>query len=56
MIRVVSKAEFRKTQCRGALDGCEVLCGVDGADWLRNGKVVAAIRTGLLSSTYYLGE
>jgi hypothetical protein len=52
----VSKSAFRKAQCCGALDGCEVCHGVHGSDWLRNGRVVAAMRTGLLSSTYYLGE
>jgi hypothetical protein len=52
----VSKAEFRKALCGRAMAGCECLCGVDGADWLCNGRRVAAMRTGLFGSTYYLGE
>lgn len=50
----VSKTEFRKAQCKGALDGCEVQHGVNGSDWRRNGRVIATHRIGLLISTYYL--
>lgn len=52
----VSKTEFRKAQCKGALDGCEVQHGVNGSDWVRSGKVIAAQRKGpwLAVSTYFL--
>lgn len=50
----IDKTSFRRAQCRGQLAACDTLCGVNGTDWLRNGKVVAAVRTGLLSSTYYI--
>lgn len=53
-MRTVSKAEFRKAQCGGALAGCEMVWGVDGADWVRGGRLIAAQRTGLFRSTWYL--
>jgi hypothetical protein len=49
----VSKTEFRKAQCKGSLDGCEILHGINGSVWLRGGRVVALKRTRFLS-TYFL--
>jgi hypothetical protein len=50
----VSKAEFRKAQCKGALAGCEVFCGLHGCIWIKGGRKVAIERQGLFGSTYYL--
>jgi hypothetical protein len=52
----VSKVEFRKALCSGALDGCEVVHGTNGCAWLRNGQTVAARHDFLFLHSYYLGE
>jgi hypothetical protein len=53
-IREVSKSEFRKAQCCGRLAGCECLWGDNEEAWVKDGKTIAAHKTGILGSTYYL--
>lgn len=53
-MRTVSKAEFRKAQCSGALAGCEMVWGIHGADWVRDGRTVASQRHGFFGMNYYL--
>jgi hypothetical protein len=50
----VSKAAFRRAVCQGLLAGCEMEWGINCEVWVRNGVRIAAKRTGIMGTTYYL--